>query len=104
MTIHFEEEAESDLLAAINHLGDESPPLARAFYDDVFEAIHHLTRYPEIGRRYFDVPDERLRSVRVWVMRRFRYLIFYRAFEDRLLVERILHGSRDLIALFLDDE
>ena len=76
LRIHFEEEAESDVLVAIDRLGDEDPPLATAFYEAVFEALHRLAAYPEIGRRYFDVPDERLRGVRVWVLRRFSDLLF----------------------------
>lgn len=104
LRIRIEEEAERDLHEAIERLAAASPDLAPAFALAVEQALHRLAALPELGRSYFELGDPRVRQLLVWVLRRFGYLIFYRASEPYLLVERVLHGSRDLLALFLDDE
>jgi plasmid stabilization system protein ParE len=104
LRIRIEEEAERDLHQAIERLAADSPELAPAFVDAVEQALHRLAALPQLGRPYFELGDPRLRQLRIWVLRRFGYLIFYRAAEPDLLVERVLHCNRDLLALFLDDE
>ena len=49
-----------------------------------------------------NVPHPQLARVRTFpVSSRFdKYLIFYQAYEDRIEILRVLHGSLDLLALF----
>jgi toxin ParE1/3/4 len=66
-------------------------------------AIARLAEMPEIGAlREFTNP--RLVNVRLWPIPNFsKYLIFYQATPDSLRILRVLHGARDIPALF-DDE
>jgi len=44
-------------------------------------------------------------GVRMWRVKGFRrYLIFYRPIEDGIEIVRVIHSSRDIAALFGEDE
>jgi toxin ParE1/3/4 len=53
-----------------------------------------LSRIPEMGRKRFDFADG-LRSLAVN-----NYVIFYRPIADGIQLIRVLHGARDIPALF----
>ena len=59
-----------------------------------------LARSPGIGRdRAFR--SRRLRGIRSHAIRGFpNYIVFYRATRTRLLIVRVLHGMRNLDAIF----
>lgn len=81
-------EAEADLLQARDWYGQESPGLAEAFADSFETILARLETTPEL---YAVV----LRNIRRGKLRRFPYLVYYRAFSDRIEVIGVLHGSRD---------
>jgi toxin ParE1/3/4 len=84
ITNHFEYIAKDNLEAAIN------------FYEAAFHALEVLRSNPHIGPAR-DFKDPSLRGVRIWLVKGFeKYLIFYRATDERVEILRILHAARDI--------
>jgi toxin ParE1/3/4 len=92
--------AVGDLDEYVDYLALRSPAAAERFRARVSETWALLAEYPGIGRlrRYTDPEFAGVRSIPV---RGFpNHLIFYRATEKVLDVIRVLHGARDLDAIF----
>ena len=70
------------------------------FFDAADDAIKKLAEMPGMGRfRDFDNPE--FRDVRSWPIKGFEnYLIFYRSTPRGIEVIRVLHGARDIDAIF----
>ncbi len=93
--------ARTDILTCFEYLrvhGDMSR--AWHFVDCLDESFQRLQQMPFIGpARKFQ--QSRLRNLRQWPVKEFEdYLIFYRVTHKRIDITRILHGRRDLEALF----
>jgi toxin ParE1/3/4 len=74
--------------------------LAERFNRAAQETFRFLLRLPGLGVAN-DFGNPELAGLRMQPVRRFRnYLIFYRPTEDGIDIVRVLHGSRDLDALF----
>jgi toxin ParE1/3/4 len=73
------------------------------FLTAVEEAFTLLQSTPGVGAiRSFANPA--LREIRMWPLPRFRrYLVFYRELSDSIEIVRIVHGARDLPAIFEDE-
>lgn len=98
-----ERAAEEDLVATTTDILQDSPSAARRFVTAARRTFEQLARQPEMGRQY-QTPHPRLQGLRIWRIRGFtRYLIFYRATEETVFIERVLYGGRD-IARILDGE
>jgi toxin ParE1/3/4 len=85
-----------------NYIAENNVPAADAFAAALTIATDRLSERPEIGSpRYSDHPD--LQGMRYFPLERYEnYLLFYRIVETENVVEivRIVHGARDLPALF----
>ena len=89
--------AESDLIGFYAHLGEEaSIQVADRFLHAVEKTLNLIARSPGIGTAHQTNKPELtgLRSVAVSKFK--RYLLFYRAFDDRIELVRVLHGARDI--------
>jgi len=63
-----------------------------------------LARMPEMGT-LCRLRDPKVGDIRMWSIRGFKnYVIFYRSLKDGIDVVRIIHGARDLQAIFTDDQ
>jgi len=83
-------------------IGNED--MARRFFAAAETTFRDLIAMPGIGRRS-QFRNARLRVLRSWRIRGFEnWLIFYRVTEEAVEVVRVLHGARDLEALFEADE
>ena len=91
-------EAESDLDEIWWYIAQDSPDNADRFLDRLQERCRALADFPQIGTRRDDLKTG-LRSHPCG-----HYLIFYFPLEDGIDVVRVLHGARDLEALFDPDE
>ena len=72
--------------------------VAERYLDAVARSIGRLAEMPEMGyQTSFHAPE--LRGIRCWPVERpfQKHLIFYRYDERVLRIERVVHGSRDLV-------
>jgi toxin ParE1/3/4 len=97
-----QKQADKDTEDIWQYIAEDNAAAADAFLDALEKLSDLLSTFPEIGGlRYFY--SEELRGLRILPLNGFeKYLIFYRLNEEEHIVEvvRILHGSRDLPALF----
>ena len=87
-------QAHLDLIEAALHIAEENLTAADRWLDIIDEKCQSLARMPELGRKRPDLAPE-LRSLPVG-----NYVIFYRPIPDGIQVIRVLHGTRDIPALF----
>ena len=95
--------ARADLLGIWDSIAEDNPNAADRFLLANEQTMTQLTRHPGLGRerRFARVRGITLRS---WSVKGFRhYLVFYFATHDRLDVVRVVHGARDLDALFREE-
>jgi toxin ParE1/3/4 len=91
----------ADLETLTDRIAKDSPKSAERFLKAVEKAIALLAEFPELGSRC-EFRSPHIKDLRVWSIRRFKkYLIFYRPIENGIEIFRVLHGARDLEALFI---
>ena len=90
--------ANEDLEEIWMFIAADNPAQADDFIDLIDEKFQNLSRQPGLGRRREELVAG-LRSFPVG-----RYVIFYLQVQDSLQIVRILHGARDLDAVFADPE
>lgn len=89
--------AKYDLFDITDYYAAIDPDLADRFVNELNATLHALCINPGLGsRRYAHfLPD---RTLRVWQLDRFPFLIFYLETPEYLSIIRILHERRDLSA------
>ena len=90
--------ANADLEEIWMFIAADNPAQADDFIDLIDEKFQNLSRQPGLGRRREELVAG-LRSFPVG-----RYVIFYLQVQDCLQIVRILHGARDLDAVFADPD
>lgn len=92
--------ARADLGDAIDFLASKSPQAARRFVEAAYETLEFLALFPRSGTLYEPLTP-RLAGVRWFPVRGFEtWLVFYRV-TDRVRIERVLYGTRDIPAVLL---
>ena len=91
-------EAEYDLDEILAYLDEHSPAAARKLVTDLEQRSRVLSHNPGMGRARDDLSPG-LRSLAVG-----KYMVFYRVSDTEVRIVRIVLGSRDLPALFRDDD
>lgn len=100
MGYKFTELADQDLQDISYHIALDNEKAAQRVYKSILDTCAMVADIPNMGRRPMYVEDQSILFVAV---REFnRYLIFYRKHNDGVLILRVIHGSRDLPALFND--
>ena len=89
-------QAELDLLDIWLFIAEDNETAADGFIRKIGERCTQLAEDPLLGR----VRSELGNSVRSWPVS--NYLVFYRPRTDGIELLRVLHGARDLEALFED--
>jgi plasmid stabilization system protein ParE len=87
--------AEDDLAIIYANITAKDPEAAERFRRQATKALDLLAEHPGLGPR----PGWKTRHsrLRFWVVSRFHnYLIFYETGEDRVSIERVLDGRRDV--------
>jgi toxin ParE1/3/4 len=88
----------ADLLRQVDWYRDNvGADVAEGYVNAVEATLQALARIPGLGRpRFADWPG--LVGIRSWRVQKpyHRQLIFYRHDRESLMVERVLHGARDL--------
>jgi toxin ParE1/3/4 len=96
-------QAKADLIGIALHIAEGSERAAMRFLDSAEATFKSLARKPELGH-LGEFRSAHLIGVRRWRVNGFKnYLIFYREREDGVEIVRVLHGARDIEAVF-DDE
>lgn len=90
--------ARDDLSEIWDYIADDNERQADTFVDLIDQKFQELARHPNMGRSREEL-DEGLRSFPVG-----RYVIFYRIIPEGIEIIRVLHGSRDLNAIFAFDD
>jgi len=81
-------EADADIQVIHDELEQSQAGVGDRFIDRVLEVFERIEAMPEIhGLVWHDVRAARLRK--------FRYVVYYVVFADRVEVLGVLHGSRD---------
>ena len=94
--------ARQDIIEQAEFIGADNPRAAERFLGAIERAERMLAATPGMGAAR-DFP--RLEGIRMWPVKGFtRHLIFYRPIEGGIEVIRMLHASRDIEALFRDEE
>jgi toxin ParE1/3/4 len=90
--------ARQDLLDIWAHIAADSPHAADRLLDTIDSKISLLAENPKLGRARSDIaPDLRYLPVG-------NYLILYREIAEGIEVVRVLHGARNLRAIFHTDD
>ncbi|MBW4608209.1 MAG: type II toxin-antitoxin system RelE/ParE family toxin [Hassallia sp. WJT32-NPBG1] len=91
-------EASQDLDEILDYFLQRNVDAGERFIREFNKKCQNLAQFPNIGRSYANF-DPTLRGIALD-----GYIIFYRVFEDRLVIVRVISGYRDLESVFKDDE
>lgn len=89
------EVAVADLEAAAGYIARDSPNYAAAFVQELRDAARSLRRFGERGRAVPEVEDPAIRELIVG-----SYRLIYQVTRETIFVLAIVHGARDLAALW----
>jgi len=92
--VRFTRAATADLKGIAGYIAADNPAAAKRFSEHVQKKCALLAEHPKAGRPRFDVKPG-LRSSPLD-----RYIIFYWAAEDGIIVARVLHSARDIARQF----
>ena len=87
-------QAQTDLEEIWLYIAEHNIPAADRFLDTLHERFVLLAGQPLLGRARPELAPN-LRSLSVG-----NYVIFYRPIDDGIEVARVLHGARDIDAIF----
>jgi toxin ParE1/3/4 len=97
-------QADRDISNHFNHIAMDNLEAAIRFYEAAFHAFDVLLTNPHIGpARNFE--NSHLKDIRIWLVNGFeKYLIFYRATDERVEILRVLHAARDIDSILSGEE
>ncbi len=87
-------QAEADLIEIWIYIAQDSPTRADKLLDEIDEKSQTLAQSPFIGKAR-DELGPKIRSFPIG-----NYVLFYQPIEDGIEIIRVLHGARDIEALF----
>ena len=95
MKVLISRRAEDDLAHIYGYIATRNPDAAERFATEAEKALAQLARNPDLGPH----PGWQTRHTRLrfWVISHVHnYLIYYERREDRISIERVLDGRRDV--------
>jgi toxin ParE1/3/4 len=95
MSYRISRRANTDIVRICDRIAKDNPTAADRLDEEIHEAIQLLAKFPGMGHRRADVRDNRYLF---WAVG--SYVIAYRVKGKKLVVVRVLHGSRDFRRLF----
>ena len=98
MRLEYSPECVNDLLDIATYIARDNPTRALSFVDELEDACARLRTHPGIGTARPEL------GANIRVLPHGRYLIFRSTKADLVRIERVLHGARDVTALFGDDD
>lgn len=94
MTLQFSRHIESDLQRIVKHIAKDSPESATRFLRRLYAEFDQIAANAAL----FPRRDDLRQGIRMAVLG--HYLIFFTVRPDRIRIERVLHGMRNLPAQF----
>lgn len=88
MIVRYTPRAEGDLEAILLYISESSPSGASSVWHSITKAVDGLADNPEIGVK------TRVSGVRVRLVVRYPYKVFYRVREDAVEILHIRHAAR----------
>lgn len=88
------DQADQDLLDAAYYIGRDSVEAADRWIERMHHTFERLAQFPQMGRERTELAPH-LRSFPSG-----SYIIFYRATDAGIEIIRVLHGARDIDAIF----
>lgn len=89
-----------DLIEQADYIAQNNPEVALRFLQSADATFLFLAEAPELGT-VCNFSNPELKDVRRWRVKGFdNHLIFYRAVEHGVDIIRVLHGARDIAAIF----
>ncbi len=86
--------AHADLIEIALRIATDNPAAADSWLETIEQKSRLLATMPQMGR----LRPELSPGIRSWAVG--EYMIFYCEIPDGIVIARVLHGSRDLPALF----
>jgi len=104
LTLDLAEEADADIEEIGLYFARQAPEVEGRFYLAFNKTICQLVTSPFLGERC-RFRNPKTKGMRVWQVSSFsNYLIFYRPKGDTLQVLRVIHGARDYMTIFENDQ
>ena len=89
-----------DLEDLVDFLRGRSVEVAQRFVEASDKTFRFLSENREVGQQC-RFADPRLSGMRVWQIQGFRnHLVYFRPTDDGIEIIRLLHGARDMEAIF----
>ncbi len=93
-------QVEIDLIDCAMYIAEDNLDAAERFLDAAEATFERLASMPFVGQAC-EFRNPRLQGLRRWQVRGFEnYLIFYRPEDHGVTIIRVIHGSRDIDAIF----
>jgi toxin ParE1/3/4 len=98
MKLRIHPDAVQDIDDIFDYIAIDNPDAARRVYKSMHESFDRLLETPMIGRIR---QSNHVPGLRTWRIEKFpTYIILYRTTEIDVQILRILHGARDIDAMF----
>jgi toxin ParE1/3/4 len=81
-----------DLEGVVMYIAKDSIRSAVQIHGRIIAAAHRLSEFPMMGRA---VPDEKISRRGFRMVGVGKYLLFYKVYEKRVVILRVIHGMRD---------
>ena len=94
----FLQAALDDLEQIVIYIAQDNANAAIRLHDRIVETANKLADFPMIGRL---VPNEKIGKHGFRMIGHGKYLLFYKMYNGKVVVLRILHGARDYPGLLL---
>ena len=97
----FMQTALDDLEQIVIYISQDNLNAALKLHDQIVDTANKLSGFPMMGRT---VPDEKISKHGFRMISYGKYLLFYKVYEDTVVILRVLHGARDYSDLLIADE
>lgn len=88
MIVRFARPALADLDAIVAYIAEDDTAAAAAVRERIEASVKRLAHFPQMGR----VTDEP--GVRMLTIPQFPYRVFYRVYDEEVIILRVLHAAR----------
>lgn len=92
-SVEFSPKANSDLENIGDYIADDNPHRAVSFIEELREHCKQLEKFPKSHPKFAALGKN------ARFMAHGNYIVLYNVLSDKIRIERILHGARDILAV-----